>query len=289
MPNIHPSENSYILDQESAAEMARLLELDHMLNKHMRGLFPEDINLSKVHDILDIACGPGGWVQEVAFTYPNKRVVGIDISQSMLSYARAQAGIQNLKNASFLFMDATSSLQFPDATFDMVNARFIGGFMWKEAWPKLVAECVRVTRPGGIIRLTESDTAIGITNSIALENMNRMLVKAGFRTGRNFAPVEDSNHGALTPMLRHFLEQGGSQLIRQVPYMINYSANSPDHAAPSKNLRLAMKLVQPFLLNLGIATSEELESIYQQTVEELEKDDFRGIWYFASVYGQKPS
>lgn len=288
MPNIHPSENSYLIDQESAAEMARLLEMDHMLNKHMTGLFPEDIELSNVHDILDIACGPGGWVQEVAFAYPKKRVVGIDISQNMLSYARAQAAIQGLKNASFLFMDATSLLQFPDDSFDIVNARFLGGFMWKEVWPKVVAECVRVTRPGGTIRLTETDSAIGITNSVALENMNRMLIKAGHRTGRNFSPAEDSCHGALTPMLRYFLKQGGCQLIRQVPYVIDYSADSPDHAAPSKNLRLAMKLVQPFLLKLGITTSTELENTYQQVVEELESDVFRGIIYFMSVYGQKP-
>jgi ubiquinone/menaquinone biosynthesis C-methylase UbiE len=288
MPDIHPNENSYVIDPESAAEMARLLEMDHMLNKHMGGLLPEDIDLSTVHDILDIACGPGGWVQEVAFAYPQKRVVGIDISQTMLSYARAQAAIQGLDNTSFLFMDATAPLQFPDNSFDMVNTRFLGGFLWKEAWPKLVAECVRITCPGGIIRLTETDTAIGITNSVALENMNRMLIKAGYRTGRSFHPTEDSYHGALTPMLRTFLEQGGCHLIRQIPYMIDYSANSPDHAAPSKNLRLAMKLLQPFLLKLGIATSAELESIYQQLVEELESDDFRGISYFISAYGQKP-
>ena len=288
MPNIHPSENSYLIDQESAAETARLLEMDHMLNKHMKGLFPEDIDLSTVHDILDVACGPGGWVQEVAFAYPKKRVVGIDISQTMLSYARAQAAIQGLKNASFLLMDATSLLQFPDDSFDIVNARFLGGFMWKEAWPKVVAECVRVTRPGGTIRLTEADNAIGITNSVALENMNRMLIKAGYRTGRSFSPTEDSCHGALTPMLRYFLKQGGCHLIRQIPYVIDYSADSPDHAAPSKNLRLAMKLVQPFLLKLGITTSAELENAYQQVVEELESDGFRGIMYFMSVYGEKP-
>jgi hypothetical protein len=169
----------------------------------------------------------------------------------------------------------------------MVNTRFLGGFMWKEAWPKLVAECVRVTRPGGVVRLTEGDNAIGITNSVALESMNRMLIKAGYRTGRSFFPAEDGCHGALTPMLRTFLEQGGCHHIRQVPYMIDYSANSPDHAAPSKNLRLAMKLLQPFLLKLGIATSAELESIYQQIVEDLENDEFHGISYFMSAYGQK--
>src|SRR5579864_7111432 len=238
MPDIHPSENSYILDQESAAEMARLLTLDLVVSKHMGGQFPQDIDLSAIHTILDIASGPGGWVQEVAFTYPDKQVVGIDISQTMLSYARAQAALQGLKNASFLFMDATAPLQFLDASFDMVNTRFLLSFLWKEAWPKLIAECMRVTRPGGIIRLTESDTAGGITNSVALEKITQILVKAGYRTGRSFYPSEDGHHGAITPMLRPFLEEGGYHNIHQMPYMIDYSANTPEHAALSKNLQV---------------------------------------------------
>jgi ubiquinone/menaquinone biosynthesis C-methylase UbiE len=255
----------------------------------MGGLFPEDMDLSTVHTLLDIASGPGGWVQEVAFAYPDKRVIGIDISQTMLSYARAQAAVQGLENASFLFMDATSPLQFPDASFDIVNARFLLGFMWKEAWPKLVAECVRVTRPGGIIRLTETDTgAIGITNSMALENIKQMGMKAFYRTGRSFHPAEDGGHLALTPMLRRFLEQEGCHVIRQSSHMIDYSASAPDHATISKNLQVTVKLGRSFALKLSIATDVELECLYQQMVEELEREDFCGIWYFTSVYGKKP-
>jgi len=229
MPNIHPSENSYIIDQESAAEMARLLEQDLVVTKHMGGLFPQDIDVSHIHNILDIASGPGGWVQEVAFAYPDKQVVGIDISQNMLSYARAQAAIQGLNNASFLFMDATSPLQFPDASFDMVNVRFVSGFLWKEAWPQLAAECVRVTRPGGIIRLIESDTAaIGATTSTALEKMYRLLIKAGYRMRMHFSPTEDSNYMVLTPMFRRFLQQAGCQNIRQTAHMVDYSATATE-------------------------------------------------------------
>jgi hypothetical protein len=36
------------------------------------------------------------------------------------------------------------------------------------AWPVLIQECMRITRPGGIIRLTEFDT-YGTTNSPAVE------------------------------------------------------------------------------------------------------------------------
>ncbi len=290
MPHIPPSENSYVLDQESAVEIARLLDLDLVVTRHMGGLFPEDMDLSTAHTLLDIACGPGGWVQEVAFAYPDKRVVGIDISRTMLAYARAQAAVQGLDNASFLFMDATAPLQFPDASFDIVNARFLLGFMWKEAWPQLVSECVRITRPGGIVRLTETDTGImGITNSMVLETMTRMTMRAFYRTGRSFHPAEDGHHLALTPMLRRFLEQAGCHVIRQSAHMIDYSASAPDHATICRNLQMATKLGQPFALKLGIATSAELECIYQQMVEEMDREDFCGIWYFTSVYGKKPS
>ncbi|HLZ55922.1 MAG TPA: class I SAM-dependent methyltransferase [Ktedonosporobacter sp.] len=290
MSNIHPTENSYALDQESTVEMHRLLEQDLLLNQHMGGLFPLDSDLTTIHDILDIACGPGGWAQEVAFAHRDKRVVGIDISNAMLTYARAQAGIQGLGNARFLFMDATSPLLFPEASFDMVNARFLIGFMWKEAWPALVAECVRVTRPGGMIRLTETDTSgMGVTNSVALETINRMIMKACSRSGRSFYPEEESNHLALTPMLPRFLEQAGCQAIREVPHMINYSAGTPAHSGICKNLQIAMKLVHPFLLKLRIAGSQELETLYQQMLEEMQSDEFRGIWYFTSAYGRKPA
>ena len=54
------NENTYILDAESATEMARLINQDRMLTEGMGGLFPERDDVSSMHDILDIACGPGG-------------------------------------------------------------------------------------------------------------------------------------------------------------------------------------------------------------------------------------
>jgi|SRR5579859_4476061 len=290
MSFVHPSENSYAIDTESTAEMVRLLEQDLILTRHMGGLFPADLDLSTVHDILDIASGSGGWVQEVAVAYPDKQVTGTDISQSMLSFARTRASVAGLENARFQFMDATSSFPFPDTCFDLVNARLLAGFMWKEAWPKLVAECVRVTRPGGLIRLVETDTAsVGVTNSVALERINRLIMRASYRTGRSFFPAEDGNHIALTPMLRLFLQKAGCQQIRQVCHMIDYTAHTREHDAIAKNVRVIATLIQPFLLKTGVATREELEQLFQQMEEELASEQFCGIWYFMSCYGAKPA
>src|SRR6266581_2274200 len=100
--------NTYFIDPESGAEMARLLDQDRLVTKGMGGLFSgfSDSEVSSMQRILDVACGPGGWAQEVAFAYPEKEVVGFDISQTMINYARAQALAQGLQNVSFRVMDA---------------------------------------------------------------------------------------------------------------------------------------------------------------------------------------
>src|SRR5437588_12479277 len=95
------TEKTYLLDSESAAEMARLLSQDLIITKAMEDLFPEHIDMSSLHDVLDVACGPGGWALEVAYEYPDINVVGIDASRPMIQYATMRAETQRLSNASF--------------------------------------------------------------------------------------------------------------------------------------------------------------------------------------------
>jgi ubiquinone/menaquinone biosynthesis C-methylase UbiE len=288
MSSIPPGENSYIVDQESGVEMARLVNQDLMITSLMDGLFPPDLNLSSVRSVLDVACGPGGWVQEVAFAHRDKHVIGIDISAAMLDYAWSRARMQGLNNAEFRAMDATSPLKFPDASFDFVNARLLAGFMWKEAWPQLVNECFRITRPGGFIRLTETDS-LGVTNSLALEKHSLLITRALYRTGRIFCADENANHFGITPMLGAFLQQAGYHDIRERAYILNFSVGSQGHLSHYKNLQVAMKLLQPFLLKLNLTTQEELDQLYNQMLLEMSHENFRGIWYFTSVHAQKPS
>jgi ubiquinone/menaquinone biosynthesis C-methylase UbiE len=50
------------------------------------------------------------------------RVVGVDISQGMLSEARAEAAASRLTTVDFVHGDATALAQFADSTFDVVTA-----------------------------------------------------------------------------------------------------------------------------------------------------------------------
>src|SRR5215469_7252986 len=120
----------YVMDAEKVAEeMARLMMQDHLLTQVMGGVLPEQTDLSQIQQVLDIACGPGGWLLSLATEYPHMHGMGIDISQLMIDYANSQAVQQGLSNVRFEVMDATKPLAFPDQTFDLVNGRIFIGFL----------------------------------------------------------------------------------------------------------------------------------------------------------------
>jgi ubiquinone/menaquinone biosynthesis C-methylase UbiE len=281
-----PDENSYFIDPENAAEMARLMKQDRLFTRGMGGLFPERSgDLTNINDILDIACGSGGWVLDVAHAYSKVQVTGIDMSKLMIKYARAQAKVQWLNNASFKVMNALKPLDFPDGSFDLVNARSIFGFMPTTAWPRLLQECMRIVRPGRVMRLTEFDT-YGISNSPACEKINELGLRAFKLAGQSFSP--DARSLGITPMLGRFLRNAGCINIRHMAHAIDYSAGTEAHAAMYENSMVVFKLSQPFLIKWGVATQEELDVLYDKALAEMMSDDFCGIWYYLTVYGTKP-
>jgi precorrin-6B methylase 2 len=286
MPTDQPqNESTYVIDAENAAEMARLMNQDHLVTSSIGGLSQAGIDLSDVKDILDIACGPGGWALEVAHAYPKINVVGIDISRLTIEYARAQARVQWLNNASFRVMDASKPLDFPDNSFDLVNGRLLAAFMPKAAWPKLIQEGIRIIHPGGVIRLTECEMCI--TNSLAFETLNGMSTSALQLAGQSFSP--DGRHLGITPMLGRFLRDGGCINIQKKAHVIDFSAGTDAHSTQYQNTMVFFKLLQPFLIKMGIATQEKVEELYQQTLIEMMSDDFCGVWFYLSVWGEVPT
>jgi SAM-dependent methyltransferase len=280
----HLGENKYPIDVEHGAEMARLLGQEQLVTKGMGGLLAEHSDLSRIHYVLDIGCGPGGWVQELAFNYPDIEVVGIDISASMIGFARSQAQAQHLGNAHFKVMDATKPLAFPDASFDLINARSIVSFMGPEDWPRLTQECMRLLRPGGVLRLTEGEWSFA--NSPALETLGRMFTQSLYRAGQSLSPT---GYGfGVTPLLRHFLQKAGYQHIAHKAHALDVSAGSEGHRSCFTNTQALFPLAQPFLLKWGVTTKEEVERLYQEVLVEMLSEDFCCVTFMLTVWGEKP-
>src|SRR5689334_25322739 len=104
--------NTYIFDSESPTEMARLITQDRAVTQAMGGSLSGIADPFALHNILDLGCGPGGWVLDMAFELPDAEVEGVDISRGMVNYANARARTQQLSNASFGVMDITKPLKF---------------------------------------------------------------------------------------------------------------------------------------------------------------------------------
>jgi SAM-dependent methyltransferase len=282
-PDSSTNGNVYFNDPESVAEMARLLDQDRLITRGMGGLLAErDNNFSGLHRILDVACGPGGWAQEVAFAHPDLEVVGFDISQAMIDYARAQARVQGLNNVSFRVMDMLAPLDFPEQAFDLVNARFIN-FLPATGWSKLMQELGRITRPGGIIRLTESEWWY-FSTSPALENLNALII-AALKVQGSF-----SSTGRFTgslPLLGRLLREAGCVNIQQQSHVIDFSVGTDFYEGFRRDASVVFKLFQPYIVKLGVATQEKVNQLYEQMMLEMIEEDFRGLMFPLTVWGEK--
>lgn len=282
--NIRWEKDRYVIDAERAAEVARLHYQSNLLNQDVGGLFPNYVRQKPVHDVLDLACGPGGWVFDVAQANPEWRVVGVDISRSMVEYASAHADVRNLPNADFLVQDILKPLAFPDEAFDLINARAIFSFMQNEAWGTLLKECYRVLRPGGVICLTEGEWPL--TNSEAFERYGEAFASALSLSGRSFSP--QGRQIGITLMLSRLLRTAGYLNVQNQPYTIDFSNGMPDYNAYSQNLTALIQLLIPYLADAGMIKREEGESLSQQVMVDLLNEDFCGLILMLVAWGEKP-
>ncbi len=274
--------NTYMIDSESAAEVARLSRQDRVVTNVMGGLFPERADVSSIHDVLDLACGPGGWTTAVALAYPTMQVTGVDISPLMVAYAQANAAEKSVANVHFQEMDILQPLDFPDNSFDLINARLIFSFMPPAAWPKLLAECMRVARPGGTLRLTDCENTL--TNSPACEQLGRLMATALKKVGQSFSP--DGYHFGLLPMLGTLLRAAGCKNVQRRAHCCDFSAGMEDHVEAFQDWMVVYRLTQPFLLRTGVATQQELERLYQKAMEEMQVSSFCGLIFYLTVWGE---
>ena len=281
-PSEQDNDNDYLLGHTDT-EKVRLIEQDRLFTRAMGGLLAEQTDISHVRQVLDVACGPGGWALELAERYPHLQVVGIDIDAGMIEYARAMAHVGRLGNVSFFVMDATKPLDFPTATFDLVNSRFMSGFMTASQWPLTLAEFLRVGRNGAIIRVTETEWSG--TNSLGLEESQARANMALHSIGRSFVP-----YGSMlgtTARLGRLLRQTGCIDVQETAYAIDFSAGTPIQQALYQVAWVAHQHIQSFLVKIGFTTPEEADKLISQLQNEMLADEFFGIFHMLTAWGHK--
>jgi ubiquinone/menaquinone biosynthesis C-methylase UbiE len=280
-PNKREYPSTYIVqDRQSEKELQRLTIQDQLATRAMGGVLPEQNNPAAFHRVLDIGCGTGSWVIQTAQEYPTMRLAGIDISKKMIEYARAQAMERQVANhTEFAIMDATLILEFPPDFFDLVNLRFGASFVRTWEWPKIISEMQRVSRPGGIVRITDVELSQQ-SSSPALLQLLEMLMRAFFRAGNYFT----ESHDGITAHLAHTLTQYGCQNVQTRVTTFEYRASTPEWQAFYDDMALAFQTLRPFLQRRG-SVAEDYDAIYQQALAEMQQPDFYTTWHYLTAWG----
>lgn len=106
---------------------------------------------------LDLGCGPGGITGLMsARVGAAGRVVGLDADPVFVALARARAAAAGLANVEYVEGDAYRTA-FAAASFDLVHLRFVASTAGEPE--RLIAEAIRLARPGGVVALQDPDMA----------------------------------------------------------------------------------------------------------------------------------
>ncbi|HET8843976.1 MAG TPA: methyltransferase domain-containing protein [Ktedonobacteraceae bacterium] len=276
--------NTYFMpDRASREETIRLQIQDQMINLGMGGVLPEQDNPIRFEQILDIGCGTGGWLIEAAVTYPAiSRLVGLDVNGKFLAAARKQAEQQQVSDrVQFQTMDILQQLEFPSSSFDLVNQRLAMSYLRIWDWPKALKEYQRVTRPGGIIRLTESD--FPVSTSAALTRLSALFLRTLSQAGHFFTP--DDPDGVINE-LASLLQRQRLTHIQTQRHTLEYRTGTPEWQSFYENVQHMFRTLLPFFHKWS-RVPDDYEEIYQQALNDILQPDFVATWTLLTAWGTK--
>lgn len=271
------TDSPYILPKD-AAEGGRL-EMQHFLFKLAAG-GNYRAPLRYPGAILDVACGTGIWGRELAREFPQAQVVGFDLDRTPLEAARNALGPGGQFPANFRFLEADALQPFPfaDHAFDYSFARLISPFVPQQDWPRVVAEMVRVTKPGEYVELVDA----GFPTSPSPAYTRIAAAGKALMGHRGL-------HLGAGPYLAQYLQEAG--LVRAKSWHAPLSGGRGRRGTSQQRLLVADLLaagatMAPILVKLGYFPEEECTRLLQQEREELPS---MGIeWEASWAEGMKP-
>ncbi|KAI8354025.1 S-adenosyl-L-methionine-dependent methyltransferase, partial [Blakeslea trispora] len=100
--------------------------------------------------VLDVGCGPGTWILEMATEYPRTEFYGVDIRLMFPTTIKPS-------NAKFTQYNFIESLPYEDNTFDIVRMRLILGFLTEQKMVQVFKEIYRVLKPSGYVEILDCE------------------------------------------------------------------------------------------------------------------------------------
>ncbi len=103
--------------------------------------------------LLDLGCGTGRMLAQIAIAHPELRLCGLDLSPYYLQVARA--ALADVADVSF-FTENAERLPFRDGYFGILTSVYLFHELPRPARRRVIAEAYRVLQPGGLLVIEDS-------------------------------------------------------------------------------------------------------------------------------------
>jgi ubiquinone/menaquinone biosynthesis C-methylase UbiE len=117
-----------------------------------RFLSARDVSVGPAR-ILDVACGTGSALNQLALAHPGEKYWGLDLSPYYLRHAAGR--LSHVKDLSLVTENA-ERMPLADASFDIVTSVFLFHELPARARRNVLAEMQRVLKPGGLLVIEDA-------------------------------------------------------------------------------------------------------------------------------------
>ena len=148
--------------------------------------------------LLDVACGTGRTLHQLAVAHPELRLYGVDLSPAYVRLAR-----RRLPDVA-LVVENAEAMPFADAAFDVVTSVYLFHELPRNTRRAVAREMFRVVRPGG---------------TVVIEDSAQLAESAEIASALRAFPGEFHE-----PFYDDYLEDDLAELLREVGFSIESAA-----------------------------------------------------------------
>jgi SAM-dependent methyltransferase len=231
----------------SEGETARLQRQADELTPDSRALL-DRAGLRAGNSVIDLGCGPRGIVDLLAEQVsPGGRVVGLDANPALTAMAAEHAAARGLTDVEIITADARHT-RLPSGSFDLVHCRTLLINVPEPA--QVVAEMVRLARPGGWVMAMEPDSAGAVCYP----------PNPAFTRLCEIHPVVFARNGADPYIGRRVAELFRHAGLQDVAVEATARVYPLGHSRRTVRLDL-VRAMRPHVLELGLASEDELDDL----------------------------
>jgi ubiquinone/menaquinone biosynthesis C-methylase UbiE len=260
----------------SPEESARLRRQSEELRPYAAELVRK-VGLRPGQNAVDVGCGPSGILDLLAEAVaPSGRVVGLDADPVHVAMARQYAVERDLRGVEVMAADARHT-GLPAGSFDLVHGRTL--LVTLPDPGEVLAEMVRITKPGGQVASQEPDAEIAFCYpaSPAWDRLCEIFTESFSREGADLR---------IGRRLAEMYRLAGLEDIEVAAYSPLFPAG---HSRRAVRAELVQSL-RPVIVRLGVASERELDELDQAVRKHLADPDVLVMPHLLFVaIGRKPA